>query len=72
MRSPLRASFFFFFDGKRQKRYIDSKKKYKRRMRNPPTKENLNYKNTKTRIYNVKINKLSGLVSIEGFGDLVS
>ena len=30
-------------------------------MRNPPTKENLNYKNTKTRIYNVKINKLSRL-----------
>ena len=42
------------------KRYID-RKKYKRRMRNPPTKENLNYKNTKSRKYNVKTNKLSRL-----------
>ena len=43
------------------KRYIDRNKKYKRRMRNPPTKEKLNNKNIKTRSYNVKTNKLSRL-----------
>ena len=30
-------------------------------MRNPPTKEKLNYKNTRTRIYNETTNNLSRL-----------
>ena len=44
------------------KRYIERNEKYKRRMRNPPTKEKLNNKNTKTRRYNIKTIKLSRLV----------
>ena len=43
------------------KRYIDRNKKYKRRMRNLPTKEKLNNKNIKIRSYNVKTDKLSRL-----------
>ena len=48
------------------KGYIDRKKSYKRRMRNPPTKEKLNYKNTKTRKYNVKTFNLSRLYQTIG------
>ena len=53
--------FFFFFLLETTKRYIDKNKKYKRRMRNPPTKEKLNNINMKTRSYKVKTNKLSRL-----------
>ena len=53
--------FFFFFLLETTKRYIDKNKKYKRRMRNPHTKEKLNNINMKTRSYKVKTNKLSRL-----------
>ena len=48
------------------KRYIDRNEKYKRRMRNPPTKEKLNNKNTKTRSCKEKTIKLSRLVHAVG------
>ena len=50
--------YFIFFDRKLQ-RNILKKRKYKRRMRNPPTKEKQNYKESNIRKYKVKTSKLS-------------
>ena len=51
VKGPLPQSFkFFFFDRKRQ-RNILIKRRYKRRMRNPPSKEKQDYKKSKIRKY---------------------
>ena len=53
-------TFYNFFDRKQQ-RNILIKRKYKRRMRNPPTKEKQNYKETNARKYKVETNNCSRL-----------
>ena len=54
--------FFYFFFDRKQQIYTLKEKKYKRKMRNPPTKDKTKQHNKRTRNYTMKTtNKLSWL-----------